>query len=408
MWIERAGATIATLLRRRPPRSLPLVVLAFLHLSGCALHGPEAMRTSRLAYNDAVQVSDQRELLLNLVRLRYSEAPEFLAINGISTQMRFEAGASVGGDFGNVEDSDSAFVSPGAAVGYSEIPTITFTPQRDEAFTRQLVAPVELDSIYLLTQYGWGLDRVLRLIAKDLNGIDNTISREADRDGAASVEEFSELVTRLRRLEADGLIRVDVEYRREALSALIPVDRVSADNMLGAIEKDHRLEYQEDPSGYVLTSNRPHYVLITDHAAWDHPDFQTASRLLDLAPEQEIYEIDPGRSGDREAIRLTTRSVLGAMAYLSNAVAIPTMHEGLVSTTPGLRSALQRLIDVQVSATPISDAYIEVPHRGFWFYIDDRDLNSKRTLGLLTSLIRLTISAGGAQNIPILTLPVSP
>jgi hypothetical protein len=346
-------------------------------------------------------------LLLNLVRLRYTEAPEFLAINGISTQMRFEAGASIGGDFGNVEDSNSAFVSPGASVGYSEAPTITFTPRRDEAFTRQLMAPVELDSLYLLTQAGWGLDRVLRLIAKDLNGIDNTISREAHRSRVASVQEFAELVARLRRLEAEGLIRVDVQYRREVLSAPIPVDRVSADTLLGAIEKDYRLEYQDDPPAYVLTAKRPHYILRTDRDVWDHPDFQAASRLLGLAPKKETYEIDPGRNGDGDTIRLTTRSLLGAMAYLSNAVAIPTAHGGFANTAVDFQSALQNLIDVRVSATPVGDAYVAVPHRGFWFYIDDRDLNSKRTLSLLTSLIRLTISAGGAQNVPILTLPVT-
>ena len=68
--------------------------------------------------------------------------------------MSFQAGASIGGDFGNVENSNSAFVSPDIFVGYSETPTITFTPLRNQEFTRQLVAPVELDSLYLLTQYG--------------------------------------------------------------------------------------------------------------------------------------------------------------------------------------------------------------------------------------------------------------
>ena len=96
-------------------------------------------------------------MLLNLVRLRYTEAPEFLAISGISTQMSFEAEASIGAAFGD----DVAFVSPGASVGYSESSTITFIPRRDQDFSRQLVAPIEFDGIYLLTCYGWGLDRVL-------------------------------------------------------------------------------------------------------------------------------------------------------------------------------------------------------------------------------------------------------
>ena len=64
------------------------------------------------------------------------------------------------------------------------------------------------------------------------------------------------------------------------------------------------------------------------------------------------------------------------------------------------------MMDIRVSAEPAEGAFLSVEHRGYWFYIDDRDLGSKRTLGLLTSLVRLSISAGGAQNVPVLTLPI--
>jgi hypothetical protein len=68
---------------------------------------------------------------------------------------------------------------------------------------------------------------------------------------------------------------------------------------------------------------------------------------------------------------------------------------------------MKKLLEVRVSAAPVDDAYVAVQHRGYWFYVSDEDIDSKRTLGLLTSLVRLSISAGGAQNVPILTLPVS-
>jgi hypothetical protein len=56
-------------------------------------------------------------------------------------------------------------------------------------------------------------------------------------------------------------------------------------------------------------------------------------------------------------------------------------------------------------AEPV-DAFVAVPYRGRWFYVEDSDLDSKRTLGVLISLIRLEIGAGGAENVPVLTLPV--
>lgn len=84
-----------------------------LQFAGCTLFGPEVAFTTRLAYNDVVHASEQSELLLNLVRLRYLEAPEFLAMSAIASQMTFEAGASVSGDFGRVESANSAFIAPG-------------------------------------------------------------------------------------------------------------------------------------------------------------------------------------------------------------------------------------------------------------------------------------------------------
>lgn len=190
------------------------------------------MRASRIEYNEAVQGSDQRELLLNLVRLRYTEAPEFLAISGISTQMSFDAGASIGGDFGD--------------------------------------ADVELDSLYLLARDGWGLDRVLLLIAGEVNGIYNTVSREGGPAGVADLRGFQEIVSRLRRLERERLIRIDVQLRRETLSAVISDKLVSAGDMSSAVKDGYRMEYQAQPAGYVLTGECTHYVLAVDKHAWGH------------------------------------------------------------------------------------------------------------------------------------------
>ena len=53
------------------------------------------------------------------------------------------------------------------------------------------------------------------------------------------------------------------------------------------------------------------------------------------------------------------------------------------------------------------DALATVPYRGRWFLIEASDLESRRTLGALLSLLRLEVGAGGSQNVPILTLPVS-
>ncbi len=123
-----------------------------LFLSGCGL-GPSMMRANRLTYNDAVQVTERQELLLNIVRLRYNEAPEFLATSSISTQFSLDLSAAAGAQVGHDQEQRTNLLNIGSTVGYSERPTITFTPRNEKEFTQQLISPIELDIIFLLVNY---------------------------------------------------------------------------------------------------------------------------------------------------------------------------------------------------------------------------------------------------------------
>jgi hypothetical protein len=363
-----------------------LVLLA----SGCALRGPDMMRSSRIAYNQAMQVSDQREQLLNLVYLRYDEAPEFLTVSGISTQMNVEVNASLGAELGEDGGDTTVLASPAVGVGYSESPTVTFIPQRDEAFTRQLVAPVELDSIYLLTRYGWELDRVLTLMVDSINGV------------SYGTEQYAELVHHLGDLYNRGQISVEVQRRSEDVSPVLGDAVPEVGDILAAAEQGYRFERRGD--GYVITGKASHYVLAVDPSAWTAVDAKGVANIMQIPPGSAYYELDPGDGGNSEAIELTTRSVLGAMKYLSSAVDVPPVHENFVRR---IDDSPQSMLNIRVSSGPVEDAFLSVEYRGHWYYVADNDVDSKRTLGLLTSLARLTITAGGAENVPVLTLPVA-
>jgi hypothetical protein len=52
------------------------------------------------------------------------------------------------------------------------------------------------------------------------------------------------------------------------------------------------------------------------------------------------------------------------------------------------------------------DAFAAVEYRGHWFWIDDRDLRSKRALSLLMLFFSLT-ETGGAPGAPLVTIPVN-
>jgi len=65
------------------------------------------------------------------------------------------------------------------------------------------------------------------------------------------------------------------------------------------------------------------------------------------------------------------------------------------------------LFQAKVQKKKPNHAGLAIPYKGYWFYIDETDISSKRAIGMLNSLVRLKIRATGAQNIPVLTLPVS-
>lgn len=105
---------------------------------------------------------------------------------------------------------------------------------------------------------------------------------------------------------------------------------------------------------------------------------------------------------------------MGAMFYLSHAICVPLEHQhaGLaVITTDEFDTPLDwaditgDLLLVRHSSDKPACAAVAVKHRGYWFYIDDRDHSSKATFALLTQLFELRAS-GGAGRGPVLTLPV--
>ena len=69
---------------RRPilPLTTALLLLCLL-VTGCSL-GPRQLKGNRLGYNTSIQKSDNQELLLNLVRLRYMEVPNFMQVSSVT------------------------------------------------------------------------------------------------------------------------------------------------------------------------------------------------------------------------------------------------------------------------------------------------------------------------------------
>lgn len=342
-------------------------------LTACQTVGPRSLRHGRGSYNAAIQQTNSEQLLLNLVRLRYRDAPLFLEVTSVSSSLSMEVGGAVGGA---VTPGTGGTVSPGTSVTYIDRPTITYVPLQGSRFGKQFLSPIELADIQLLYHAGWAIDRIFKVFVQKLGPLQNAPRASGPTpDHAPEYAAFFAATDALRALWQEGL--VEMEYVSSVAGAAL------------------RLRIDPTPAAM--------------------PHLEKLSRLLGLrAPASQIVLTETPRPGEENAVRVVMRSLLGGMYYVSHGVEVPPddVALGRVPLTrdrdgqPFEWSRITgRLLRVRYARREPTSAYVSVYHRGMWFYIDDNDLDSKATFSFLAQVLELQsgeIKAAG----PVLTLPV--
>ena len=344
---------------RRSARVIPLVAGAL--LGACNALGPRAVEGTRVAYNEVLARTQAEQLLLNVVRLRYVDVPLFLEVSSVNTQFEFRSSADAGIS-GDLHDSLSEHgVDVGVGFSVVEKPTVSYVPLQGDAFVKQMMAPVDLDTVVLLTRAGWSAYRVLRVCAQSLSGLPNAPSAAGPApDFEPDYVEFDRAVTLLR------------AHQRERV---------------GGVDRD-------DAGAYVLRVDA------------DAADTAELRALLGL-PAGAVFPLRAGGRREPGVVSVETRSLLGAMFYLSQGVDLPAPHaaEGRAVTTPGAgwNAYMAGLFHVRSTAARPADAVVAVRYRGWWYSIDDSDISSKATFAMLSYLFAVQ-SGDRSTRGPALTI----
>src|SRR5688572_10135256 len=188
------------------------LVLILTGLSSCASIGPSTVARDRFDYTTAISDSWKAQMLLNVVKLRYADAPVFLDVASVISQYGFQGTAGVSGSwFQNPANSvlSSSAQNVTAQGIYLDRPTITYAPLSGEKFARSLMTPIPPAAILSFLQAGYPVDLVLRLCVHAINGIHSRFggsarTREAD-------PEFYPLVQKLRNIQQSGEIGLRVK-----------------------------------------------------------------------------------------------------------------------------------------------------------------------------------------------------
>ncbi|QVL54822.1 MAG: hypothetical protein KFB95_05760 [Simkaniaceae bacterium] len=364
------------------------LLLSTLLLTGCHVSSRTSMYGSggRTSYNIAAQNTTNQELLLNLVRLRYSDTPYFLELNGITTQFNFSGKVSPSIKIpGFDNDNPAAF---GAEMGWSNQPTIQYSPLEGKDFAIQLMQPLDLRIIQGLLFTGWDVDRVFRLLIQHMADISNASSASGPIPlKPPHYKKFFECLHLLRHFQALGQLQVGIRY--------IPTG-----------EK----HISEDDA----CKERPNAIQISFPVNGEDSD-RLADLLEGIKKSKGRYVLNMRQAFNEAAeIGIMTRSLLSTMYYLSLGVAVPPrdIEAGTVAMTKNSdgtffnwEDVVGDLFNVKSSPHYPKNAYLAVAYRGNWFYIDDGDINSKRTFVLLQQIYNLQARQQEKET-PILSIPL--
>ncbi len=407
-----------------PRRLRPAIGLLLLGLTCMGCVGPHALQNTRLRYNEVYRATNDEQLLLNIVRLRYADSPVFIDLPTITGQ--YEAGA-VGGFNTPLNSLDPGI--PNFAIGQlmlRDTPTLSYHPREGKEIASSLIEPLNADLIRFVSP-GSNTLLFLLMTANDINDIRNaplatSLHPRTPDDNA----EFRILVDLLVRLQERGAIEIELgNFAGEQFDSL-PVQQVSGQDVLQAAQNGFAFRIEGERA--TLEKRQKTVAIRIRPADLDAPDVQQLVAMLRLRPGQNTYNWRDEQLGDDserevvtlpnplggETIKIHMRSVLQVMSFLSKGVCVPEEHvlNGIAPMTPGIDRAFHDWSDVTAGLMRIRsqkhrprETEVAIHYRGYWFYIDSSDTISRSTLALLELLLEIQETDRKTQS-PLLTLPL--
>lgn len=361
-----------TTLRATDGVVVSLTALAALLLGGCKSIGPATVARDRYDYSSSIAESWKRQTLLNIVKLRYLDPPIFVDVGQIVAGYSFETGMSMGGQLSSANAVQGNSLLFGASGKFVDRPTITYTPLTGNKFVKALMTPLPPESVFFTIQSGLPADGVLLAAVASINGLKN---QETSITGVTPADaRFLRVLELMRNLQRAGNVSFRVKQDAQKQQS----------NILTFRAKD------------------------IDEATLG--EIRELRQLLRLDPEAtEFTLVFGGTPGNDKELAIITRSLLYIMTTMSAQVEVPAEDVAQGRATPGADPGDQAvrsrgLVRIFSGKSKPTDAAVAVFYRDLWFWIDDRDLRSKRALAFMQVLFTLA-DTGEQGNLPLITIP---
>jgi len=348
--------------------SVALAILA----SGCTSVGPVTLARDRFDYSSAVADSWKRQTLLNAVKLRYLDTPIFLDVSQIVSGYQLQTTVSAGGT-ASLEPSSvptiGSFLNFGAQGSFTDRPTITYLPLTGDQYIRGIVTPLRPEQVFSSILAGWPAEVILFMAVNSLNGLAN--QRLGGVTPRAADPRFRRVVRLMGSLEASGAVGFRFgEGKSPATRSILFFRRTE----------------------------------LTDR---ERGEIEEVRRLLGLSSEATEFDLTfgPTPASDRE-IAVQTRSLVQILSEVGGQVTVPASHLAEGRAVPELEGPdveILRYMRIHSSPERPPRAFLAVPYQDHWFWIDERDLTTKRYFALLMLLFALA-DTGEKKAVPLVTI----
>ncbi len=236
-----------------------------------------------------------------------------------------------------------------------------------ERFTQSLLTPIPPASMASMLQSGWPAEFVFGVTARSINGIRNGTRGALLREGPDS--RFGEILRDLTLIQQSSQLGLRVVHRDGGEVVLVMIEQGVTGEVQDARHRIHE--------------------------------------ILNLSPDSREFRLVFGMlPSDEEEIAILSRSVLEVLGEFSYGVEVPLRHvmEGRTDPNPEFDGPwAPPRIWVHSGEERPEDAFVAVPYRNLWFWIDDRDFASKRLFSFAMILISLAES-GTRRGGPVVTV----
>ena len=353
----------------------PAALFACLLLGGCLRIGPERLAHDEIGYSRALAASANEQTLLNIVRLRYAEAPTFLdltqVISGYQTQQ------SLTGSFNVYPKNDpNTYLGGSGSVQLQESPTFTYAPVTGDQYAESFLRPLSPATVLPLALGGLPIDVLFRLAVQSIGSLNNT--RVLTGNSGAGSNRFFLLLRDLRALQIAGLL--NVRLGREGL----PTGQVKDAATLHVFAS---IASSDDPALTAIGSE--------------------ARKLLGVPVNPKDFEVIYGRASVRQnQVAILTRSVLGILgeiAYTANVPSADVRSNQTVATFGDSMGSQSAVVIIHSGRREPGNAFAKIQYNRNWFWISTSDFNSKvafAVVQILLALAETTHAPGTVITIP--------